>query len=339
MLTRVTKVLVGKDIARTSSLSDDYAFGGSSAKIAEGEMFVADKNKNLLTAGATIADTDTIYIGVGLGTTMTYSNTQGTSITARRIRWSDPIEGKLVKGWYKEDYSAKAEKVLTLGAISDTIVLGREYVLRIVYKDIPEHPGQFTKTYRYTATNTDAEDTFDGLRAAVNKDADRRITVSGTTTLIVTGKEIPECCTGLNDIDKFSMVDFDVYLNYVDNDGHWQTVTSTQTLTTALSYGSGNWEQIRDLEKASLGYLGITNQTQFPVNQPDFLTVVDETYNLLVIEHDKSYQSPDNQYAKQTALSTVLAIADGASQTADVLNALNPWMASLPSAFDEILIA
>jgi len=47
MFTRVTKVLIGKYINRTSRL----VLGGSSKNIAEVEIVVLDKNKKVMTAG------------------------------------------------------------------------------------------------------------------------------------------------------------------------------------------------------------------------------------------------------------------------------------------------
>jgi hypothetical protein len=136
------------------------------------------------------------------------------------------------------------------------------------------------------------------------------------------------------------MVDFDVYFNYVASTGAWTVWPSTSTTITYTgpTYGSGNWEQIRDLENDVQGYLGVSNLTHFPVIRPDYETVVDETYDIVVIEHDVPYQSPDNQYVKQAPQTTVIVIPYTATsnQMDSVLAQLNPWMASCPGAFANV---
>jgi hypothetical protein len=65
---------------------------------------------------------------------------------------------------------------------------------------------------------------------------------------------------------------------------------------------------------------------------------------MIVIEHDKSYLSPDNSYVKETALTTVIALGtatngvNAGTQKADIVAVLNPWMASLPLSFANVTI-
>jgi len=349
MLKRVDKLLIGTDIDRDGTLVAGVAIpaivedGGFEA----GEILVFDKNKVILAAGATISDTDTIYIGQGTDVTFDYTNLQGTAVTgARKIIFSDPIQGSKVRSFVGRSYTVKAEKVVTLAAVTAPLVQGTEFKLRFVYKDVKEHPGQFTQTYRFPLGSTlTTTALFNGLRAAMNADSGRRVDGTGGATLILTGKEQPECCTALTDIDKFRMTDFDVFLTYVDSEGNDVAVTgAAQTLTTALEYGSGNWEQIRDLEKYMIGHMGNTNKTHFPILQRSFDTVVDSFYDLIVIEHDKTYLAPNNQGVEQTPISTVLAIAtattgiNAGTQTGIILGKLNSWMASCPGAFDTVSV-
>ena len=349
MLKRVDKLLIGTDIDRDSSLVGGVGIktivedGGFEA----GEVLVFDKNKVILTAGDTVSDTDTIYIGQGTSVTFDYTNIQGTEVTgARKIIFSDAIQGSKVRSFVGRSFAVKAEKVVTLAAVTAPLVEGTEFKIRFVYKDIKEHPGQFTQTYRFvlgaTLTTTAL---FNGLRTAITADSGRRITATGGATLILTGKEQPECCTALTDIDKFRMTDFDVFLTYIDSEGLDTAVTgAAQTLTTPLEYGSGNWEQIRDIEKYMIGHMGNTNKTHFPVLQAAFSTAVDSYYDLIVIEHDKTYLAPNNQGVEQTPISTVLALATAVNgtnannQSATILSKLNPWMASLPGAFNNVTV-
>lgn len=338
MLQRTNKILIGKDIDRTAAVVGGANYTtliAPTTGIANGEIVVLDKNKEVLSAGATVSDTDLIYIVQGSSRTFDYTNAQGTVVTAaRELISSDPIEGNKVKNFEARTFVPKAEQTAYVDLTGWTPAIGTEYIIRIVYKDIKEHPGQFTQTYRHVATTTTLDTEGTALAAKVNAHKGRRVDATyttGTDVLLLTAREIPSCCTSTSDIDEFDMVEFDVYFNYVHaTTGVWTTIASTSTTVTVSgpTKGSGNWEQIRDLEKAQLGYVGISNKTHFPVVSKTLDTVVDSEYNMIVIEHDKSYLSPDNQYVKQAPLTTIIAIEVGALQTADVLGQLNPWMAS-----------
>jgi hypothetical protein len=349
MMTRVNKLLIGKDIDRTAGCVDEANLVTIAANIADGEILVLDKDKKILAAGATVADTDVIYICQGLPSTYNYSAPDGsggfTAVTGvRKVKISDPIEAGKVRLFSGKSYAAKVEQstVFTNAAVS--VPVGTEYILRIVYKDMFEHPGQFTQTYRFTATALDDEDAvFAGLAAAVNGHKGARVTATanaGADTLTIAGKAIPERTSSLNNIDEFDQVRFDVALNVVDSDGNWAAAPlSAATSTTEASAGVGTWEQVRDMEKFSNAYMGVTDTTTFPIAKPEWSTSTSETYDLIVIEHDKSYLSPDNQYVKQAPMTTIIAIDTGANgQTADVLARLNPWMASTPGAFANIAV-
>lgn len=337
-------MLIGKDISRTGSLILYKADG--TPNLADGEIVVLDKDMKILVAGATISDTDTIYIIQGTGDTYDYADASGDAVTGvRRFIVSDPVEGSLVKSWKGVSYATKAEQVSSYVITGMTPVVGTEYIIRIVYKDIKEHPGQFTQTYRYIST-TATLDTFGAaIVAKITAHSGARVTATynaGTDTIAITGKAIPECTTSLTDIDKFSQVGFDLYFNYVNSSGNWvewPVTTPTVVATTALEHGQGTWEQVRDVEKAQKSYRGFTNRTTFPILEPTTYAVKAETYDLLVIESDKSYRSSDD-WAKQAPLTQVLALPYTATsnQMTDVLAVLNPWFASCPGAFDAVSV-
>jgi hypothetical protein len=314
MINRVSSLLIGKDIDRDVAL---------------------DKNMKVLAAGATVANSDTIYLVQATGDTFDYTNIASTAITGnRRIKMSGPIVGSKVKTYEGRSFTNKAEQTASLTLTGMTPVVGTEYLIRLVYKDMKEHPGQFTQTYRYVST-TAVLDTFGAaIVAKINNHAGRRVNAtytSGTDVILLTSREIPESTSTVTDIDKFTMVEFDAFFNYVNSSGNWATWPTTSTTVTysQANYGSGNWEQIRDLEKDVQPYRGITNVTHFPVIEPTKDTVKEETYDMIVIEHDVPYQSPDNQYVKEAPQTTVLALPVAALQTTAILAQLNPWMASV----------
>lgn len=347
MINRVTSLLIGKDISRDAQVvaGADLQTITASTGLANGEIVVLDKNKNVLAAGATIADSDTIFIVQSTVDTYDYTNVAGTAVTGnRKIKMSGPIVGQTVKNYQAEAYSAKSEQTAAVDFTGYTVVVGTEYLTRLVYKDVNEHPGQFTHTYRVIATATTADSLVDQFVAKINKHVGRRINAVNSTgdVLTLTAREIPECCTTMTDIDAFTMVEFDVFFNYVTSAGIWETIPSTVTSITYVvaSKGEGNWEQIRDLEKAVQPNRGITNVTHFPVIEPTKDTVLNATYNMIVIEHEVPYQSPDNAYVKQAAQTTALAfvVPSSGTQQDSVLAQLNPWMASCPKAFNNIAI-
>lgn len=335
MLQKTNKLFIGKDINRDAQVVDGanmYTITLSTG-LADGEVVVLDKYKKVLAAGATRTDSDTIFICQATGATYNYSLPNGSAVTgARRVRISDPIKAGLVKSFVGTPYAAKAEQVTTFDVTAlAAVVVNTEYILRVVYKDMNEHPGQFTATYRHTPA-VDTLATFTGnMEAAVNAHAGRRVQATSTgTTIVLTGLPIPDSTTGLTDIDKFSMVSFDAYLLYVDTNDSWQECTITSKVTTAADYGVGTWELMRDMEKECWGYLGITNRTHFPYSLPDACVVKSATYNVIQIEHDNDYLSPDNQYTKQTPLVTTIGfvVPTTGTQQANVLARLNPWMES-----------
>ncbi len=357
MLRRVNKIFIGKDIDRTTAVADSANITTVQSNIAEGEIVLLDQDFNVVDSNATFPSTSSIYVAEGSSETFTTNNPDGTALTGRRLLLSDPIDGNNVRIFNGKVYEAKSEHTATIPAISDTIVPGTEYVLRIVYKDIYEDKGQFTDTYRYTARTGDTSvSVFNGLRTRINRDNGRyavkrrgqsRITANAAdaTSLILTARPIPECTTSVNDIDEFTMVNFEVRLNYVDNDFYWTEVGLTSDVTyTSFDRGVGTWETVRDVEKFAQTYEGVTNRIWFPIVRPAIRTQFGGAYDLVTIEHDKDYRSPDNQYEKATTLTTQIALqtatngTNAGNQKANLQTRLNSWMGSLPRDFANIAI-
>jgi hypothetical protein len=344
MFNKPKKVLIGTDISWNAACVSGATVVTVASNAAAGEVIVFDKNKKILTVGQTVADTDTIFVGQVLAATYDYTGETGVAVTsAKRIRFSDPIEGRLVKSYIKKAYTAKSEQVTTITTTSLVVTAGREHVLRLIYRDLQDEKGggQFVHSYRYTCisgeTTTTINTSWDDL---INAHAGRRVQAAGSgTSMTLTAKAIPDCTTGLNDINSFKQVEFDAFLTYIDTNGYHQETLATLA-TTAAVRGNGTWELVRDAERESLGNKGITNLTIFPVIQPDLTAVKSETYDEIIIEHDKSYLASDNQYTKQTPLKTIIFIPNTATgqgnQMDSILARLNPWMASTPARFNAI---
>jgi hypothetical protein len=327
MIDRVNKVFIGKNIARTAS---PVLYGASQAA-AEGEIFVLDKNKALLSAGATVSDSDTIYIAEVTGDTYSYVTETGTSVTGvKKLITSDPIEARNVKAYTGRAYSAIVEEVVTIDGSTFAPVVGTEYVLRVVYTDTYEKPGQVTASYRVKATTTSSDDLWVAFVAVINKHVNRRVVASGTTSLILTGRAMPfDRTDDVNAIDEYYQVNFKAFL-YSNNFGD-----STVTYTTRPFAGEGTWQRVRDVEKRALSYRGIMNRTVFPVQMPAMRTVKSSNYHAIVIEHDKTYTAPDS-YNKTTRLTTEIYIPTAAGQLTTVLGTLNTWMSSANGDFSNV---
>jgi hypothetical protein len=352
MLNRVNKILIGKDIAR-----DAQAVAGANiktlvAELADGEVLVLDKNKCVLAAGATIADTDTIYICQATSKTFDYTPESGSAVTgARELIFSDPIQGKHVRSYKGQSYAAATEcSVAYVLTALHPVTLGREYFIRLIYTDMEEYPSQFTQTYRYTATAADvlAIDTFGAhLAAKINAHTGRRVQATYTDSgdiLKIEGKAVPESTNSTADIDEYKQVTFKAYFNYVDSNGKWQSAGVTSTTEVVADPGQGTWPVVRDIEKWQFPYKGVSNFTAWPIITPAFSTIAGSYYDLIVIEHEKEYMSPGINTYQTTTLTTIIALAtastgiNAGAQKAAVLAQLNPWMASVPGHFAAVSI-
>ena len=359
MVNRVTEILIGKDISRDAQVvaGIDMTVLGASTGLADGELVVLDKNLLVMAAGATVADTDTIFIAQGTGATFSITNEAGTITTGnRRITLSKPIEAAQVKSYLGKAYTAKVEEswLLDIDNIAVTPAVGTEYVLRLVYSDITEYPTRFTQSYRWVATAATEGALIYALGNLVNKHKASRVTANiyqsdGSTAatgaananqLKLTAKEIPSCTTSLNDIDAFDMVRFTCNINYVNTSTGNEVALIAQSdgTTTDNVVGAGNWEQIRDAEKYAMGYDGVSNMTHLPVIKPDFETVVDATYHQIVIEHNPKHLSPYPSDQASDPVTTIIAcvVPSSGTQLTSVLAQLNPWMASCPGAFANV---
>lgn len=330
MLTRVNKIFIGTNISRTASL----VITGSGANAALGEVFVVDKNKQLLSPGSTINDTPNIYIGEAQSDTYSYVTETGTSVTGvRRILYSDPIDGTNVMNYSGRPYTAIAEEVVTINGTTFAPVVGTEYVLRLIYSDTYERPGQVTASIRYIAKTTVVADLYAAFVAAINKNPNRRVQASGgTTNIVLTGRSLTlnGQTDTVNAIDDYYQVNFKATLY----SGNWGDVAVVYT--TRPTPGNGTWQRVRDAEKNSLGYKGIMNRVVFPIITPAMRTVSGATYNTIIVEHNQKFVTPGDQYLEETQCTTEIYIPTAAGQLNDVLAVLNPWMASTPKAFDTI---
>lgn len=136
----------------------------------------------------------------------------------------------------------------------------------------------------------------------------------------LTGVAIP-----FNNIDYYQKVGFDCGLAPINGVLGDQI---THTLSTKMSYGSGYYQQIRDMEYKAQGYLGVTNRTLFPNDELQYTSLFkyssSSNYHLIVIEHSDEHEFFLQNKGK-SPVSTVIAIPDGNQGTtnAQVINSTN----------------
>jgi len=329
MQKKIENVFIGTDISRTATPDLDGSSG-----VAVGEILVLDENMNIMTAGQTFNDTSKVYIVEAIDDTFSFVNESATTVTGvYRLVYSSPIDGSGVSEYSVEAYAAPTEEVWTVDLTGWVAVVGTEYVIRIVYTDMNEHPGQFTHSYRYVATSATLATVLTAIVALINADTKRRVvaTEASSTDLILTGLPYDDQ-DEVDEINDYKQVTFEVFLES-DN---FDTYTAN-AITTVPSPGNGHYRLVRDEEKWAQGYEGALNRTMFPTKVPTFRTVKSETYDTLVIRH-KNWFTTAGGREEQTDITTKVFIPYTATsnQMTDVLAVLNPWMASLPKAFNAV---
>lgn len=298
MITRVDSVMIGKKCPAKYTTVD-----GLNA----GEVALFDENRALIKNEDDALKASTIYVGVCTGD-MTVTMPNGTSSTKKVVEYSNAIQKaskpSYVMGYYKEPVAEKIEIDLT----SVKPVIGHRYVLRIVYKDLYEAPGQFTHTYEAIATTDIATDLGSALLKKINKHTNRRVNAtfqSGKLTLTALPKDDNE---GVYSLNEYSVVSMEASL-YVTIPGALlsnvpEAVAGATIKKTAGHPGKGFWKQVRDMEVRMLGYKGHVFTDAYPIIEPKRFVTEGATYDYFTIKNDNLYLSPDNQYIKTTPLTT-----------------------------------
>lgn len=247
------------------------------------------------------------------------------------ITYSAPISRKGIENMVITEGVAATEAVSVIDFTSVTgITVGHRYVLRVIYKDLYEHPGQFTHSYEVIATSTDLDVLGAAFAARIAAHSGARVTAAYVAStdheLTLTAKNLTANgfgTQGKEAITPYSQVRMTV-VAYVTNPSSFLTssqdaITGLVITTTDSTPGKGNAYIVRDREQAALAYKGITYRTEWPTIKPELNVVLTSLYDTLVIESKTKYQSPDNQYVKETQMATEVYIVDGATATAATL--------------------
>lgn len=302
MITRVDTVLIGKTCPTAYTTVD---------KLVQGDVALFDENKNVIANEASAVKASTVYIGVA-GENMTIALPDGTSATKHSVEYSNAIQKASKPSYVIGDYVAPVQEKIEINLANATVVIGHRYVLRIVYKDMYEAPGQFTHTYEVVATTEIANDLGNALLKKINKHANRRVSATfanSKLTLTALPKDDNE---GVYSLNEYSVVSMEASL-YVTIPGALlsnvpEAVPGVTITKTAGNPGKGYWKQVRDAEVRMLGYKGHVFTDAYPIVEPKRNVTEGASYDYITIENDNLYLSPDNQYIKTTPLTTELYV-------------------------------
>lgn len=327
MITRVDTVLIGKTCPASYETVDS---------LTQGAVALFDENKSLIKDEASAVKASTVYIGV-VGDNMTIALPDGTSVTKRSVEYSNAIQKASKPSYVIGNYVAPVQEKIEIDLASATVVIGHRYVLRIVYKDMYEAPGQFTHTYEAIATTETANDLGNALLKKINKHTNRRVNATFENhklTLTALPKDDNE---GVYSLNEYSVVSMEASL-YVTIPGALlsnvpEAVPGATITNTAGEPGKGYWKQVRDMEVRMLGYKGHVFTDAYPIIEPKRNVTEGASYNYITIENDNLYLSPDNQYIKTTPLTTELYVERSASlNTSQFVKNLKAFITGVNSA-------
>lgn len=324
----LTKLLIGKDIARTAGVQITDP-GTAATYIADGEILILDQDDSPLTPGDTFQDSPVIKI------------IQGKGAAADGLKFSSVIDGRNIISVTGTSYRAPAEQVSYVGynsvAGSGSIDVAplNDYKLTINYKHDKEMwSEQLNKrSFYYTSTATDTqEDIVDAFIALIEASEFYEAAVvkvtdgGGNFGIEFTGQPLD---WKLGDFEYNKML-FDIQLS-----GFGTTPVAT---TTDRDLGQGVYEQIAELEWFTNGSYGVYNRVFHPAPLGYTDAVAGETYDVIAIEHTGTNDEFVISGTKPSRELTLVALPDTASQTTDFLGQLNPWIATTVRQFPAIAV-
>lgn len=308
MITRVDNVIIGNEV-----IADAWTAA------AKGQIVIADENFKQFDG----SKADAMYIGVCTEIAEVMEK-DGSIKNVPVIKWSDRIQKgskpRYSVAAFAEPTAAKIEIDLT----NADIVKGHRYVLRVLYKDIEAANLQFTHTYEHIATSEIADDLGNALLKKINAHANRRVNASYSGSKLTLVAKAKDYDNQIDSLDEYSIVTMDASL-YVTIPGALlsnqpETVLGAVITKTEGTTGSGYWKQVRDMERRAMGYRGIVKTGAYPAIEQEMLTEKGGEYNILVIENDNLYLSPDNQYIKTTPVRTIVCVKNAVSSIETALN-------------------
>ena len=286
MLQHVDIVLIGKNIPASYTTADALAVG---------DVALFDQNRAILKTAAEAANATSLYVGVAQNK-VNVTMPDGSVAQKANIKFGNEIKKDSKPSAVIGEYVAPVQDKITITLTDATIVAGHRYVLRMVYKDMYEAPGQFTHTYEVYAASTDASALAAAIVKKINKHANRRINAAVAGAVITLTAMEKDDNEGVYSLSEYSTVSMEASL-YVTIPG--ATINKVEGTP-----GKGYWKQVRDTEVRFMGYQGHVFTGAYPIVEQPRMVEEGTEYNYITIENDNKYLSNDNQYIKTTPLTT-----------------------------------
>lgn len=302
MIQHVNTVLIGK------TLPSDYTTADA---LTAGDVALFDQNRAIIKTAADAAKATSLYIGVAQNK-VKVTMPDGSVADKANIKFGNEIQKNSNPSAVIGEYVAPVQDKIVITLTDATIIAGHRYVLRIVYKDMYEAPGQFTHTYEVFAANTTAADLAAAIVKKINKHANRRVNASASAAVITLTAMEKDDNNGVYSLNEYSVVDMEASL-YVTIPGailsnQPDAIPGATIVKTPGNPGKGYWKQVRDAEVRYMGYQGHVFTGAYPEVVQDRMVEQDATYDYITVENDNKYLSNDNQYIKTTPLTTELYV-------------------------------
>ena len=327
MITRVDTVLIGKNCPTSYTTAD---------ALAAGDVAMFDQDRKIIKTAADAVKASALYIGVAQDK-VTVTKPDGTTEQKANIEFSNAIQKDSKPSAVIGTYVAPVQEKIVITLTSATIVAGNRYVLRIVYKDMFEDPGQFTHTYEVFAESATAADLATAIVKKINKHANRRVQASASAAVITLTAMEKDDNEGVYSINEYSVVSMDASL-YETIPGallsnYPKAVAGATIVKTPGNPGKGYWKQVRDREARQMGYKGHVFTGAYPEVEQARKVVAGDTYDYATIENDNLYLSNDNQYIKTTPILTELYVKAGTLSNSVLAKGLQAFISGVaPSA-------
>ena len=189
---------------------------------------------------------------------------------------------------------------------------------------------QNLRRYTILASSSDTAATLaTALYNSVNADPASVVVATNPSAGVVVLTAIAVANTYNNIQQYYDQVFFAAELNSVDLNGYFQAWGSV-VYTTAPTFGSGNFYQVRTLEQRGLGYTGQTNLTLFPADIPNYLSVSGTNYDVYIIENYNKHESGLETLGRVASpITTIIAVTNGSASTFESI--LAPLIQSAPT--------
>lgn len=302
MIQHVNTVLIGKTLPSAYTTAD---------ALTAGDVALFDQNRAIIKTAADAAKATSLYIGVAQNK-VKVTMPDGSVTDKANIKFGNEIQKNSNPSAVIGEYVAPVQDKIVITLTDATIIAGHRYVLRIVYKDMYEAPGQFTHTYEVFAANTTAADLAAAIVKKINKHANRRVNASASAAVITLTAMEKDDNNGVYSLNEYSVVDMEASL-YVTIPGailsnQPDAIPGATIVKTPGNPGKGYWKQVRDAEVRYMGYQGHVFTGAYPEVVQDRMVEQDATYDYITVENDNKYLSNDNQYIKTTPLTTELYV-------------------------------